>query len=96
MVRSSLVLSCRRPICKNCDFRFYFAVDPRQTFLGLVEPEDLAPTFLDRASHYRARGVTAKLNLALSAPPDFVALRGDPVALRGRLLIAMRPVCTVL
>jgi phytoene dehydrogenase-like protein len=64
------------------------AVDPRQTFLGLVEPEDLAPTFLDRARNYRARGVTAKVNLALAALPDFVALRGDPIALRGRLLVA--------
>jgi phytoene dehydrogenase-like protein len=64
------------------------AVDPRQTFLALVEPEELTPTFLDRARHYRARGVTAKMNLALAALPDFVALSGDPIALRGRLLVA--------
>lgn len=64
------------------------AVDPRQTFLGLVDPEDLTPTFLGQMRSYRARGVTAKINLALSSAPDVPALRGDPVALQGRLLIA--------
>jgi phytoene dehydrogenase-like protein len=64
------------------------AVDPRQTFLQLVDPEDLAPSFVERIGRYRARGVTAKVNLALSRLPEFDALRGDPVPLRGRLLVA--------
>lgn len=64
------------------------AVDPRQTFLGLVDPADLTPTFRERAANYRARGVTAKINLALSAQPSFPALHGDVVPLRGRFLIA--------
>ena len=63
-------------------------LDPQQTFLRLIEPEDLAPSFLDRARHYRARGVTAKINLALAGLPEFLALKGDPVLLRGRILIA--------
>jgi phytoene dehydrogenase-like protein len=64
------------------------AVDPRQTFLHLIEPDDLPPTFVGQIHAFRARGVTAKINLALSGMPDVPALRGDPLALRGRLLIA--------
>jgi phytoene dehydrogenase-like protein len=64
------------------------AVDPRQTLLGLVDPEDLSPTVVERIRHYRVRGVTAKVNLALSALPTFAALHGDEVPLRGRFLIA--------
>jgi phytoene dehydrogenase-like protein len=64
------------------------AVDPRQTFLGLVDPGDLPPDFLERMRHYRARGVTAKVNLALSELPVFPALHGDAVPLRGRVLVA--------
>jgi phytoene dehydrogenase-like protein len=64
------------------------AIDPRQTLLKLVAPDDLTPTFLERMRHYRTRGVTAKINLALSSMPAFPSLIGDPVALRGRLLIA--------
>ncbi len=64
------------------------AVDPRQTLLGLVDPMALPPTVLARARNYRARGVTAKLNLALSAAPEFTSLHGDAVPLRGRFLIA--------
>jgi phytoene dehydrogenase-like protein len=64
------------------------AIDPRHTFLRLCDPADLPPAFLERMRHYRARGVTAKLNLALSAAPAFSALHGDSVPLRGRLLIA--------
>jgi phytoene dehydrogenase-like protein len=64
------------------------AVDPKQTFLDLIEPDDLDPSFRERIRRYRARGVTAKINLALGTLPEFPALRGDPVMLRGRLLIA--------
>jgi phytoene dehydrogenase-like protein len=64
------------------------AIDPRQALLQLIAPDELAPSFLERMRHYRARGVTAKINLALASMPAFPALTGDPVALRGRLLIA--------
>ena len=42
----------------------------------------------ERIRCLRARGVTAKINLALSGPPVLSELEGDPVPLRGRLLIA--------
>ena len=55
------------------------AVDPRQTFLKLADPADLPPTFVDRIRNYRARGVTAKINLALDRAPVFKAFDGDVV-----------------
>jgi phytoene dehydrogenase-like protein len=64
------------------------AIDPKRTLIGLIDPGDLAPTVLERAHNYRTRGVTAKINLVLSSAPVFTALHGDPVPLRGRLLIA--------
>ena len=64
------------------------AVDPRQTFTSLIDPVAAPPTFVERMRHYRVRGVTAKINLALSAPPMFELLGADAVPLRGRLLIA--------
>jgi phytoene dehydrogenase-like protein len=64
------------------------AVSPAETFGHLVDPIDLPPTFLERIRHVRARGVTAKINLALGGPPVFNELDGDPVPLRGRLLVA--------
>jgi phytoene dehydrogenase-like protein len=52
-------------------------VDPRNTFLKLVDPVDLDPTFLLKIRNYRALGVSAKINLALSGLPKFVGLSGD-------------------
>lgn len=43
--------------------------DPKRTFGSLCEPEHLPPEFLWRIKHLRARGVLAKVNLALSALP---------------------------
>jgi phytoene dehydrogenase-like protein len=45
------------------------SVDPKRTFGSLCEPEHLPPEFLWRIKHLRARGVLAKVNLALSALP---------------------------
>ena len=57
--------------------------DPRRTLLGLVDPVELEPGFLQRMRNYRSSGTVAKINLALSALPDFTALRGDVRALAG-------------
>jgi phytoene dehydrogenase-like protein len=64
------------------------AIDPKTVFQSLIDPTDLTPTFRQRIRNIRARGATAKINLALSARPHFAALHGDDIALRGRLLIA--------
>jgi phytoene dehydrogenase-like protein len=64
------------------------AVDPKQTFLRLLTAEDLPSPFLDRMRHFRARGVTMKVNLALSGPQVFAALGANRALLHARLLIA--------
>jgi phytoene dehydrogenase-like protein len=45
--------------------------DPRTTFLKLVDAVDLDPSFLLKIRNYRATGVSAKINLALSGLPSF-------------------------
>ncbi len=64
------------------------AIDPKRTLTALVDPVELPPSLRERASRIRARGVTAKVNLALSGPPVLSELEGDPLPLRGRLLVA--------
>jgi phytoene dehydrogenase-like protein len=49
--------------------------DPRATFLKLVDPVNLDPSFLLKMRNYRTAGVSAKINLALSGLPSFTALR---------------------
>src|SRR5581483_9118877 len=61
-------------------------VDPKTTFLRLVDAADLMPEFRARVVNYRARGTTAKINLALSALPAFTGA-ADPRVLRGRVHI---------
>ncbi len=60
--------------------------DPKRSFLELLGPEHLDAGFAKRVSQIRAKGNTAKLNLALEARPSFTGLPG---ARHGdRLLIA--------
>lgn len=62
--------------------------DPRTTFLKLVDPVDLDPNFLLKIRNYRAMGISAKINLALSGLPSFSALDGDAKSkLSGRIHI---------
>jgi phytoene dehydrogenase-like protein len=62
------------------------SADPRTTFLRLLGTEYLDTGFVRRVDHFRHRGLTAKLHLALSAPPSFAGI--DDASLRGRLIIA--------
>jgi len=63
--------------------------DPRQTFLGLVDPIELDPGFLTRIRNYRCPGTVAKVNVALRALPRFRGVAGDPAAaLGGRVVVA--------
>ena len=65
-------------------------LDPRTTLLGLLEPEVLGPRLSWRASNIRQRGVTAKVNYALSGLPAFSSSDPDSESrsLRGRILLA--------
>ena len=62
------------------------AADPKTTFLRLVDPVDLAPDFLMKIRNYRSHGTVAKVNVALSALPNFLGAIG-PEALSGRIHI---------
>jgi phytoene dehydrogenase-like protein len=59
--------------------------DARQTLLRLVDPEELGPTLVWRASNIRMPGCAAKVNLALSARPRFV---GEGESGEERIVIA--------
>ncbi len=63
--------------------------DPRTTFLKLVDPLDLDPSFINKIRNYRSVGSAAKVNLALSALPAFAGIASAEVASRlsGRIHI---------
>ena len=61
-------------------------LDPRSTFLSLVDPAALAPEFATQIRNYRASGTVAKINLALSSLPAFRGV-SEPSALAGRIHI---------
>ncbi|HEX4619126.1 MAG TPA: NAD(P)/FAD-dependent oxidoreductase [Steroidobacteraceae bacterium] len=65
------------------------STDPKTTFLRLLGTEHLDAGFVRRIVHLRARGLAAKLHLALDGPPRFAGL--GEAALRGRLLWAPSP-----
>lgn len=50
------------------------SADPRTTFLKLIDPLDLDPNFLGKIRNYRSQGSAAKVNLALSALPNFIGI----------------------
>ncbi|MCA1584528.1 MAG: NAD(P)/FAD-dependent oxidoreductase [Acidobacteria bacterium] len=60
-------------------------LDPKRTLLQLCDPVDLAPEFLWRMRHYRAKGAVAKVNLALSALPAFRKVDRDTLTGRVRI-----------
>jgi phytoene dehydrogenase-like protein len=53
-------------------------LDPKRTFLGLVDESDLPPEFVDAIRKFRCEGTSCKINLALSGYPEFKALPGAP------------------
>lgn len=62
------------------------AIGPKTTLLDLTGAAQFDTGLITRLRHHKARGATAKLHLALSAPPGF---RGAD--LRSRLLLADSP-----
>ena len=61
--------------------------DPRSTLLDMVDPVEFDPSFLAKVQHYRALGVSAKINLALSDLPSFTGVEpsDSPQRLSGRI-----------
>jgi phytoene dehydrogenase-like protein len=64
------------------------SADPARTFLGLVGARHLPDEFVEGLSHYRYRGSSGKVNLALDALPDFTCLPGPGPHLRGAISIS--------
>ncbi len=53
-------------------------LDPKRTFLELVDAKELPPEFVERIRAFRIEGTSCKINLALNGLPDFRALPGAP------------------
>jgi len=51
------------------------ALDPRRTFLELVEPRELPADLVENVERFRFQGVSAKVNFALDGLPIFPALK---------------------
>lgn len=61
--------------------------DPKRTLMQLVDSTHLPPDFVQKIKNYRSVGTVAKINLALSALPEFTALKakGNGNLLQGRI-----------
>jgi len=64
------------------------AVDPKVTFLKLVEPGELPSEFVDSIRRFKIRGSSGKVNLALDGLPNFTCLPGHGPHLRGAISIS--------
>ncbi len=53
-------------------------LDPKATFLKMVQPDQLEPDFRTSIEHFRVEGTSLKMNLALDGLPDFTAYPGTP------------------
>jgi len=63
-------------------------LDPKVTFLNLLDENDLPSDFVKDINNFRIRGSSGKVNLALDGLPDFSALPGSGHHLRGAISIS--------
>lgn len=64
------------------------ALDPRRTFLELVEPRELPADLVESIGRYRFQGTSSKVNFALDALPQRPGLSGTGSEMRGFINIA--------
>jgi len=64
------------------------SVDPRNTFVKMIEPGSLPDEFMEDINRYKFRGSSGKVNLALDGLPDFTCLPGAGAHLRGAISIS--------
>jgi len=64
------------------------SLDPKLTFLKLVDPEELPEDLVHSVRQFETQGSSGKVNLALDAAPDFTCLPGDGPHLRGAFSIS--------
>jgi phytoene dehydrogenase-like protein len=63
-------------------------LDPRLTFTRLVDPKDLPDALVDGVRHFKFRGSSGKVNLALAGLPEFTCMPGVGPHLRGAISIS--------
>jgi phytoene dehydrogenase-like protein len=61
-------------------------LDPRRTFIDLIEPKELPDELVSSIANYRFRGSSGKVNLALDALPNFSFLKDTGAGYRSPLL----------
>jgi phytoene dehydrogenase-like protein len=61
------------------------SLDPRRTFIDLLEPGTLDPSFEEEVRRFKFRGSSGKVNLAVDRLPDFTCLPGEGEHLRGAI-----------
>ncbi|MGC9997658.1 MAG: NAD(P)/FAD-dependent oxidoreductase [Terriglobia bacterium] len=66
-------------------------VDPKRTFLKLVESSHLDKEFLGAVRAFKSEGVSMKINLALDGLPDFKCLPGSQLAPHHKTTIHICP-----
>jgi phytoene dehydrogenase-like protein len=64
------------------------SLDPRLTFMRLLEPGQLPEEFVEGVKRYKFRGSSGKVNLALDGLPEFTCLPGRGLHLRGAISIS--------
>lgn len=64
------------------------SADPHVTFLRLLDPATLPDDFVANVRHFRFRGASAKVNLALSGLPRFTSKPDGEAHLRGAISIS--------
>jgi phytoene dehydrogenase-like protein len=63
-------------------------LDPRRTFLGLLDERDLPDELVADIKRFKFRGSSGKVNLALAELPNFTCLPGKGPHLRGAVSIS--------
>jgi phytoene dehydrogenase-like protein len=64
------------------------ALDPRRTFVDLVEEKELPGDLVEGIRRYKFRGSSGKVNLALAGLPDLTCLPGPGPHLRGAISVS--------
>ncbi len=64
------------------------SLDPRRTFLDLVDERELPPELITQVRRFKFRGSSGKVNLALDGLPDLTCLPGAGRHLRGAISIS--------
>jgi phytoene dehydrogenase-like protein len=59
--------------------------DVKRTFLKLVDEKDLPENFVHRVKHFKMRGSSGKVNIALDGLPEFPALPKGSTCIKGDL-----------